>query len=115
MTGQLTERPENVVGVIGGSIELKCAGSLLRWEEYISNKASPLVLTQEARNYDEANYDLITTPTNTYNLIIKSAAFEHGGKYSCNAFRVPSVYASAEVIVFSGKIILFYCLFWYQT
>ena len=105
MTGQLTQKPENVVGVVGSSVTLICAGSVLQWEEYISDPNSPVILTSKERNYDDTKYDLITTPTDTYNLTIKSLALKDGGRYSCNPFRVPSSYAEAEVIVFKGKII----------
>ena len=112
MSGQLTASPENVAGVVGSSVTLRCAGSVLQWEEFATTPSSAKTISVEGRNYKDTMYDLITTPPGTYNLTIKSLDLTYGGKYQCKSITDESSYAFAEVIVFNGKTssYFFYCL-----
>jgi len=100
--GDITRSPDNVAGVVGSNVTLRCAGTSLSWLEYISNETYPSTITgTNGEVYFPKEYDLITTPTGTYNLIIKSSELSDGGKYKCMAKRN---YTFVEVVMFNGKI-----------
>ena len=103
MSGQLTENPENVAGLVGSTVTLRCAGTTLQWEEYISKPWPTGSTLTGPQSYFPNKYDLITTPAGTYNLKIKSLELGDGGAYMCKAILDPLSYTFAEVIVFNGK------------
>ena len=98
----MTESPENVAGLVGSSVTLRCAGNTLVWEEYFSKPIGSTISGPD-RSYFPDKYDLITEPTGTYNLVIKSLELRDGGTYMCKAVTDTLSYTFVEVIVFNGK------------
>ena len=108
VSGQLTKSPENVAVLVGSNVTLRCAGTSLSWEEYISDpKGAAWRISSEARLYERNKYDLVLEPTGTYDLIIKSIKLKQGGLYRCLALLV-SGYGYAQVITFIGEILLLF-------
>ena len=109
--GQLTKSPENVAVLVGNNVTLRCAGTVLAWQEYISDPTGDAtILSYQAEVVIPNKYDLITQPTGTYDLTIKSIQLNQGGRYRCTALRVPTSYTYAQVITFSGKTLLLFFL-----
>jgi len=107
--GQLTKGPENVVGLVGSDVTLRCAGTGLIWEEYVSDPSgAAVIISFQARVATPNKYDLITEPTGTYDLIIKSLELKQGGRYRCTSLLDTTSYASAQVIIFSGETLLLF-------
>ena len=113
MCGQLTKTPENVAGLVGSSVTLKCAqplpspeGPMLQWE-IVSNPHNTITVSTLSSVLNEENHTLTTTPAGTYDLTIKELELKDGGKYKCKSLRDQSSYTVAEVIVFSGKTFCF--------
>ncbi|KAK2153319.1 hypothetical protein NP493_2329g00001 [Ridgeia piscesae] len=101
--GQLTKSPENVAGLVGSSVTLRCAGTDLSWEEYVSDPSGDAVTISFQTTVVEPNkYDLITEPTGTYDLTIKSIQLTQGGRYKCKALRDVASSRFAQVITFSA-------------
>ena len=106
--GQLTKGPENVAVLVGSNVTLRCAGTSLSWEDYVSDtQGAAWRISSEARLYEPNKYDLVIEPTGTYDLTIKFIELKQGGLYRCLAL-VVSGYAYAQVITFSGEILLLF-------
>ena len=109
--GRLTKSPENVAGLVGSNVRLRCAGTDLMWEEYVSIPTGGAVaITSGARVAKPNMYDLIKEPrgivtklTGIYDLIIKSIELKQGGRYKCKSFVDETSYTFAQVITFSGE------------
>ena len=111
--GQLTKGPENVALLVGSNVTLRCAGTNLAWEEYASDPTGAAVtITFQAVVVKPKKYDLITKPTGTYDLTIKSVQLKQGGLYKCKSLQDVLSYAYAQVITFSGETLLLF-LPWY--
>ena len=108
MCGQLTKIPDNTAGLVGSSITLQCAGTVLQWEAFATSPQEAKTISVEARNYKSNMYDLITMPAGTYNLTIKSLVLANGGGFQCKAINDVHSFAIAQVIVFKGKTGSFY-------
>ena len=107
--GQLTKSPENVVGLVGSSVTLRCAGTDLSWEEYTSDPTGAAVTISYKADVVKPNkYDLITEPTGTYDLTIKSIQLIQGGRYRCKALQDVTSFTYAQVITFSGETLLLF-------
>ena len=107
--GQLTKSPENVAGLVGSSATLRCSGSVLGWEEYVTDPTGgSTAISTEGRVYQPNKYVLVTEPTGTYDLTIKSIELKEGGRYRCKGLIVPTSYTSAQVITFSGETLLLF-------
>ena len=106
--GQLTKGPENVAVLVGSNVTLRCAGTDLSWEEYLLHPTAATAISTGARVYSPNKHDLTTEPTGTYDLTIKSIKLKQGGKYRCKALLPPHLSASAQVITFSGEILLLF-------
>ncbi|KAI0233388.1 hypothetical protein LSAT2_016349 [Lamellibrachia satsuma] len=98
--GQLTKIPDNTAGLVGSSITLQCAGTVLQWEAFATSPQEAKTISVEARNYKSNMYDLITMPAGTYNLTIKSLVLANGGGFQCKAINDVQSFAIAQVIVF---------------
>ena len=102
--GQLTKSPENVAVLVGSDVTLRCAGNDLIWEE---DATSPIGhtyrITSGTRVAKPNMYSLITEPTGTFDLIIKSIQLKQGGRYRCTAFTARTSYTYVQVITFSGE------------
>ena len=107
--GQLTKSPENVAVLVGSSVTLRCAGTNLMWEEYVSDSdGDPVTISYKADIPRPNKYDLITEPAGTYNLTIKSIQLNEGGKHKCKEVTGQQSATSAQVITFSGETLLFF-------
>ena len=106
--GQLTKSPENVAVLVGSNVTLRCAGTDLSWEQYVSNPTGAVTITYKADVVKPNMYDLITEPTGTYDLTIKSIQLKQGGLYRCKALHDVTSYTFAQVITFSGEILLLF-------
>ncbi|KAK2152614.1 hypothetical protein NP493_2437g00002 [Ridgeia piscesae] len=99
----LTKSPENVAGLVGSDVTLRCAGTDLIWEEYVSNPTGDAVAISSGDRVAKPNkYGLITEPTGTYDLTIKSIELKQGGRYKCKAFLDSTSFTYAQVITFSA-------------
>ena len=107
--GQLTKHPENVAVLAGSNVTLRCAGTLLAWEEYM-NINNAVTISHKASVVRPNKYDLITMPTGTYDLIIKSIKLTQGGRYRCKALHDVMSYGYVQVITFRGDILLLFLL-----
>ena len=105
--GQLTKSPENVAVLVGSNVTLRCAGTRLCWEEYVTHTTNAVTISFEAQLVKPNMYDLITEPTGTYDLIIKSIQLNQGGRYRCKALMDEASCTSAQVITLSGETLLF--------
>ena len=109
--GQLTKHPENVAVLAGSNVTLRCAGTVLAWEEYVSDPTGAAVTISHKASVVRPNkYDLITKPTGTYDLIIKSIKLTQGGRYRCKALHDVMSYGYVQVITFRGDILLLFLL-----
>ena len=109
MCGQITKSPENVAGLVGSNVILGCAGTDLIWEEYVSHpNGAATAISSGARVAYPSKYDLSTEPTGTYDLTIKSIQLNQGGRYKCKAFLDQTSCTTAQVITFSGEILLLF-------
>ena len=107
--GQLTKSPYNVAGLVGSDVTLRCAGTDLSWEEYVSDPTgAAATISYKADVVQPDKYDLITSSTGTYDLTIKSIQLNQGGRYRCKALRVSASYAFAQVITFIGETLLLF-------
>ena len=107
--GQVTKGPENVAVLVGSNVTLRCAGTDLSWDEYVSDPSGDSrVISYKADLTWPDKYDIITEPTGTYDMIIKSIKLEQGGRYLCKGIRLPTSKASAQVITFSGETLLLF-------
>ena len=107
--GQLTKGPVNVAVLVGSNVTLRCAGTNLSWEEHITDpRGAALALSYKADLNFPNKHDLITEPTGTYDLIIKSIQLNQGGRYRCKAVKMATSYKYAQVITFSGEILLLF-------
>ncbi|KAK2153117.1 hypothetical protein NP493_2354g00023 [Ridgeia piscesae] len=101
--GQLTKSPENVAGLVGSNVTLRCAGSDLSWEEYVSDPSGDaMTMSFQATVVEPNKYDLITEPPGTYDLTIKSIQLTQGGRYRCKALKDVTSFTYAQVITFSA-------------
>ena len=108
MCGQLTKSPENVAVLVGNNVTLRCSGTDIIWDEYATNPTGDAAtITSQARVADPDMYGLITEPTGTFDLIIKSIQLSQGGQYLCKAFGYAEAYTFAQIITFSGETLLF--------
>ena len=101
LCGELTKGPENVAGLVGSSVTLSCAGTYLAWEDYTS-VGNLMPLSKGTTVFYPNKYDLMTEPTGTYNLTIKSLELKQAGEYKCRTLPGPQ-YGIAEVVIFSGE------------
>ena len=107
--GQLTKRPENVAVLVGHNVTLRCAGTSLSWEYYVSDSSTAVfTVSYRADVVKPDKYDLITEPTGTYDLTIKSIQLNQGGRYRCKGLAVITSYTFAQVITFSGETLLLF-------
>jgi len=107
--GQVTKRPENVAVLIGSDVTLRCAGTDLTWEEYLSDSAAATTITTAGEILDIPYlYEIITDPTGRFDLTISFIELEQGGRYSCKAFADKTSSTYAQVITFSGEILLLF-------
>ena len=106
--GQLTKRPENVAGLVGSDVTLRCSGSVLGWEEYVTDSSGATAISNEARVFSTNKYDLTTEPKGTYDLTIKSIELKQGGRYRCKSFTAGTSATSVQVITFSGETLLLF-------
>ena len=107
--GQLTKSPENVAGLVGSSATLRCAGTDLSWEEFVSDPTgAAVIISFQAVVVKPNKYDLITEPTGTYDLTIKSIQLTQGGRYKCKALKDVTSFTFAQVITFSGETLLLF-------
>ena len=105
--GQVTTAPENVAGLVGSNVTLRCAGTNLAWEDHRILGTMTPISRGTNRIFFPNMYDLITVPTGTYNLIMKSVQLNQGGLYKCRALP-GSQYGMAEVVIFSGETFFFF-------
>ena len=109
--GQLTKRPENVAVMAGSNVTLRCAGTLLAWEEYVSDPTGAAVTISHRANVVRPNkYELITEPKGTYYLTIKYIKLTQGGRYRCKALQDVTSFTYVQVITFRGDILLLFLL-----
>ena len=102
--GQVTKGPENVAVLVGSNVTLRCAGTRLGWEEYVSDPTGAVVTISFKADVVRPNkYVLITEPSGTYDLIIKSIQLKQGGLYKCKAIDDIASSKYAQVITFSGE------------
>ena len=87
--------------MVGSSVTLNCAGTNLKWDEFVSDDKGPDSISSGSTNYAPKKYDVVTTPKERYDLTIKSLALTDGGKYRCKVIRGATAYA--EVIVFTSR------------
>ena len=107
--GQLTKRPENVAALVGSNVTLRCAGTDLAWEEFVSDPTGdPVTISYKADVAIHDEHDLITEPRGTYDLIIKSIQLKQGGRYKCKALLGRKPFANAQVITFNGETLLLF-------
>ena len=106
--GQLTKSPENVAVLVGSDVTLRCAGTVLAWEEYATNPNGSLTISNQADVFNPKKYDLTTVPTGTYDLTIKSIALKEGGTYRCKGLLDIASYTFVQVITFSGETLLLF-------
>ncbi len=107
--GQLTKSPENVAVLVGSNVTLRCAGTFLIWEEDVSfPTGGPVTISSRSAVANPSKYGLITEPSGTYDLIIKSIELKEGGRYRCKAFLDPTSYTYVQVITFSGETLLLF-------
>ena len=94
--------------LVGSDVTLRCSGTIVSWEEYYSDShGGATTISNEATLYDPDLYNLITEPTGTYDLTIKSIKLEQGGLFRCKAL-TKATDGSAYVITFSGEIFLIF-------
>jgi len=94
--------------LVGSNVILRCAGTDLLWEEYVSDLSDrPTPISHKADVARPNMYDLTTDSTGTYDLTIKSIQLNQGGKYRCLAFADSTSFAYVQVITFSGETLLF--------
>ena len=106
--GQLTNSPENVAVLVGSNVTLRCAGTDLSWEVFTTEPVGdPDTISFKVAVTEPNKYDLITEPTGTYDLIIKSIKLNQGGRYKCKELTGQRFATSAQVITFSGETLLF--------
>ena len=102
--GQLTKSPENVAVLVGSDVTLRCAGTVLGWEEFVSDpNGDSATVSTEASVFKPNKYGLTTEPTGTYDLTIKSIQLNQGGRYRCLGLAETTSYAYAQVVTFSGE------------
>ena len=107
--GQVTKGPENVAVLVGSNVTLRCAGTDLAWEEYVSDRAGgAATISHKTSLVHPDKYDLTTEPTGTYDLTIKSIQLNQGGLYRCKALRSVTSYIFCQVITFSGETLLLF-------
>ena len=106
--GQLTKGPENVAVLVGSNVTLRCAGTDLCWEQYALNPTGAVTISFKSQVVKPNMYDLITEPTGSYDLTVKSIQLKQGGLYRCTALRYVESYTFAQVITFSGEILLLF-------
>ena len=113
MCGQLTTSPENVAGMVGSSVTLRCAGSgetsgepLLQWED-ASNRHHAIVISTLSTVVRPEKYELIITPTGRYDVVIKDLELRDGRKYRCKSLQDSSSYTFVEVVIFNGNTFCF--------
>ena len=107
--GQLTKSPENVAVLVGSDVTLRCAGTVLAWEESVSDpNGGAVTASSMASVFNPKKYDLTTVPTGTYDLTIKSIALKQGGTYRCKALVDSASYTFVQVITFSGETLLLF-------
>ena len=107
--GQLTKSPENVAGLVGSNATLRCAGTDLSWEEYVSDPTgAAITISYKADVVKPNKYDVTTEPTGTYDLTIKSIQLTQGGRYRCKALKDVTSFTYAQVITFSGETLLLF-------
>jgi hypothetical protein len=106
--GQLTKSPENVAVLVGSNVTLRCAGTDLAWDEYATDPTGAVTISFEAVVVEPNKYDLITEPTGTYDLTVKSIQLREGALYLCKALHDKASYTFAQVITFSGEILLLF-------
>ena len=106
--GQVTKGPENVAVLVGNNVTLRCAGTVLSWMDYTSDKSGLLISTEATIYFKTDKYELITDPTGTYDLIVKSLELKQGGRYRCKGLVATKSIAYAEVVTFSGETLLLF-------
>ena len=105
--GQLTKSPENVAALVGSNVTLRCAGTSPSWNEFVSCPYLVMISYLTYVIYPN-EYDLLTEPTGTYDLTLKSIELKQGGLYSCKADVKPASCSYAQVITFSGETLLLF-------
>ena len=107
--GQVTKGPENVAVLVGSNVTLRCAGTVLAWEEYATDPLGEAVTISYKTSvvYPNKHY-LITEPTGTYDLTINSIQLNQGGRYRCKSLIYATSCTSAQVITFSGETLLLF-------
>ena len=104
----MTEGPENVAVLVGSNVTLRCAGTDLGWDEYVSNPGILILISFRTSVVKPNKYDLITEPTGRYDLTIKSIQLTQGGLYRCNALNAERSYTFVQVITFNGELLLLF-------
>ena len=95
----------------GSNVTLRCAGTLLAWEEYVSDPTGAAVTISHQANVVRPNkYELITEPKGTYYLTIKYIKLTQGGRYRCKALQDVTSFTYVQVITFRGDILLLFLL-----
>ena len=96
--------------LVGSNVSLRCAGTELSWEHIHSptGDTQTFTITFRAVVVKPNKYDLTTEPTGTYDLTIKSIQLKQGGLYRCKALLDEASYTIAQVITFSGEILLLF-------
>ncbi|KAI0231095.1 hypothetical protein LSAT2_018537 [Lamellibrachia satsuma] len=106
-SGQLTVKPQNVVGKVGSSVSLACAtdsGVVLKWDEYITNPAEAQTIVSGSNFIipGTTKYGLLTTPAGNYQLTVNSLTLQNAGRYGCKYSTNSNIAASTEVIIFES-------------
>ena len=109
--GQVTKGPENVAVLVGSNVTLRCAGTDLGWDDHTTGHT--ITISFKASVVKPNKHILITEPTGTYDLIIKSTELNEGGRYRCKALNQLRSSIYAQVITFSGETLLLF-LPWYN-
>ena len=106
--GQLTKSPENVAVLVGSNVTLRCAGTDLAWDYFPNPNTIPKTISFRAEVVEPNKFDIITEPTGTYDLTVKSIQLREGALYLCKALHDKASFTFAQVITFSGEILLLF-------
>lgn len=98
--GYFTEVPVNTAAAIGTSAQLNCSANLspsasgsedvVEWRHYIHDSTGSRIYVSSTGEIFDSRYDVKTTSSGGYHLVIKSASADVGGQYLCWLFNAYS-------------------------